>query len=282
MKVRFLRRLAMELFALMSIIIFIYGTIIGSFLNVVIYRVPKKEQIVKGRSRCPSCENNLEWHDMFPILSWVALRGKCRQCSVKISPRYALVELLCGVLYFLAFIALGLSWQLGVAVILLPVLICVSFIDADTGEIPHTFPFIIAVLGIFALILSISGYSDTSWQSHLLGAVIVSVPFAILAFFGAMGGGDVMLMASAGLLLGWNIIPAALIGVILGSIVGAYIKFVLKPPPQRVYSEEELEEGAVEPVGTVMRFGPLLAIGIAVGFLYGSELIEWYRNIVHG
>ena len=257
----------------LSIILFVYGAVIGSFLNVVIYRVPKKEQIVKGRSRCPACENTLAPRDLVPIFSWLALRGKCRNCSVKISSRYALVELLCGLSYVAAFLIYDLSWQLGIAVVLFPVLLCAAFIDADTGEIPFFCPVIIAALGLVALVLSLSGVSDTSWQAHLLGALIISVPFFLLAILGAMGGGDVLLMAAAGLLLGWNIIPAALIGIFLGAFVGIYIKFVLKPPPTKVYDEED---GLPEPKGTVMRFAPMLAIGIAVAYLYGGELIDWY------
>ncbi|MCL1881910.1 MAG: prepilin peptidase [Oscillospiraceae bacterium] len=266
----------MQFEVLVSIILLIYGSIIGSFLNVVIYRTPQKEQVVKGRSHCMSCEHTLAWYDLFPIFSWVFLGGKCRYCKVKISGRYAFVELLCGISYIIAFLVLGFTLSLLFAVVLFPVLICLAFLDLDTGEIEYWCPLTIAGLGLVALVLSLAGTLESSWHSHLLGAVVVSVPFAILAFFGAMGGADVQLMAAAGLLLGWNIVPAAFTGIFLGAIVGIIIKL-----RSSADSNERIpDDDAPALKGTVLRFGPCLAIGIAVGFLYGDQLINWYFSLM--
>ncbi|MCL1788894.1 MAG: prepilin peptidase [Oscillospiraceae bacterium] len=266
---------------LIAVILFIYGTIIGSFLNVVIYRTAKKEQFVKGRSHCMSCGHTIAWYDLFPVLSWVFLGGKCRHCKTRISPRYAIVESLCGTSYVIAFLSLGVSVELAFAVVLFPVLICLSFFDIDTGEIEYWCPVSIAVLGLAAIALPLSGIVETTstWQEHLLGAVVISVPFAIFLFFGAMGGADVQLMAAAGLFLGWKIVPAALIGIFLGAIGGVVIKVAGKSKTETVFNtEEEPQLPAVN--GTVMPFGPFLAVGIAAGFLYGKPIIDWYLGFM--
>jgi leader peptidase (prepilin peptidase)/N-methyltransferase len=264
-----------------ALILFVYGTVIGSFLNVVIYRTPLKEQVVRGRSRCMTCEHTLAWYDLFPVLSWVALGGKCRYCKTKVSGRYATVELICGISYAAAFLALGFTVPLAFAVVLFPVLICASFFDIDNEEIEYWCPITIAALGLAAIGLSVAGFTDTVWYEHIIGAFIISVPFAILLWFGAMGGGDVQLMFAAGLLLGWNIVPAAFIGIFLGAIVGVIIKVVYKPEKRALYEDEDADSGSEgdglpAPKGTVMRFGPCLALGIAVSFLYGEQISEWY------
>jgi leader peptidase (prepilin peptidase)/N-methyltransferase len=265
----------MSLNIIVMLSLFVYGTVIGSFLNVVIYRTPKKEQIVKGRSRCMSCGKTLAWYDLFPVLSWVFLRGKCRYCETHVSGRYALVETLCGLGYAASFFAFGFSLQLLFALILFPVLICLSFFDIDTEEIEYWCPITIAVLGLAALGLSLFGITDIPWHEHLIGAVIISVPFFILLLLGGMGGADVQLMAAAGLLLGWSIVPAAFIGIFLGAVIGAIIKYGFKPEKRALYSEDD-----ILPKGTALRFAPFLAIGIAVAFLYGETLIEFYLSFM--
>jgi len=250
----------MFVYIAMYALIFVFGTVIGSFLNVVILRTPLKEQIVKGRSHCMSCGHALAWYDLFPILSWVFLGGKCRYCKEKISPRYSLVELLCAVSYVAAFLALGLTLKLAFALVLVPVLICLSFLDIDTGEIDYWCPITIAALGLIALVLSLTGLSDIIWWHRLIGVVIIGAPFALLCVLGAMGGGDVQLMAAAGLLLGFNIVPAALIGIVLGAVFGLVQKAKTKD--------------------SVIRFGPYLAVGIFAAFLFGEKIISWYLNLM--
>jgi len=251
----------MELYLVVfAALVFVFGTVIGSFLNVVILRVPLKEQIVKGRSHCMTCGHTLRWYDLFPVLSWVFLRGKCRYCGAKISARYALVESLCGLCYAIAFLALGLTAEFAIAIALVPVLICLSFFDIDTGEIEYWCPISVAALGLVGLVLSLTGISAVSWQHRLIGIFVIAVPFAVLSILGTMGGGDVQLMAAAGLLLGLNVIPAALIGIVLGAAFGIV---------QKVKTKE-----------SVIRFGPYLAIGIFAAYLFGDRIIAWYMRFL--
>lgn len=239
-----------------SVFVFIFGTVIGSFLNVVIYRTPRHESLIKGRSHCTSCGAQIKNRDLIPVISWLCLGGKCRSCKSPISPRYTVVELLSGALYLLAFLRFRFSLELVYCFILFPILICLSFIDIDRMEIPYWCSISIAVLGL----LSIFTVNNMPWYEHLIGAVIIAVPFAVLAFLGAMGGGDVQLMAGAGLLLGWAIVPAALVGILTGAIYGVIHKAVTK--------------------NSEMCFGPFLSIGIAAGMLWGQEIIQWYIGLL--
>lgn len=199
---------------------FVLGAVIGSFLNVVILRTPLKQSIVVNRSHCWTCGEQLKNIDLIPILSYIFLGGKCRFCKSKISPRYWIVELITAIMFALSVVAFGISYETLISFVLIAALIVASGIDIDYMDIPYGASICIALLGIIALIISIVTGSAT-WYEHLIGAVIVSVPFAVLALFGAMGGGDVHLMAAAGLLLGWKIVPAAAIGIILGAIGGS-------------------------------------------------------------
>lgn len=335
-----------------TVAVFILGAAIGSFLNVVILRTPLKQSIVVNRSHCMSCGKQLRNIDLIPIVSYVFLRGKCRFCKTKISPRYWIVELLTALMYVLSFYALGLTVELVYALILIPVLIALSGIDIDTMSIPYWASITIAVLGLISIFTD-----DATWQEHLLGMVCVGVPFALLAMFGAMGGGDVQIMAAAGLLLGWRIVPAAGIGIVLGA-VGGSISLLRIPKTQKKEASERLnkiasewyteqtESGSlvqggksdvlygslfhgksdIEPecineklwtkkpdvaalnerltaelsefdqynLSIVLEgdrvksasarkqivFGPYLAVGIAVGFLFGRELIGWYLGLL--
>ncbi len=332
--------------------VFILGAAIGSFLNVVILRTPLKESIVVNRSHCMSCGKQLRNIDLIPILSYIFLRGKCRFCKARISPRYWIVELLTALMYVLSLYTLGLSVELVYALVLIPVLIALSGIDIDTMNIPYWASIIIAALGLISIFTG-----DTPWQEHLLGMACVGVPFALLAMFGAMGGGDVQIMAAAGLLLGWRIVPAAGIGIVLGA-VGGSISLLRVPKTQKKEVNERLnqiasewyaqqsEDGClvqsgksdvlygsffrgksdIEPdcineklwskkpdiaalneklndglsgfdqynLSVVLEgdrvksvsakkqivFGPYLAVGIAVGFLFGQEIIDWYLGLL--
>ena len=162
-----------------AILFFILGSIIGSFLNVLIYRLPKKESIVKSRSHCTYCGKQILNMDLIPIISYIILRGKCRYCKKPISPRYMIVELLTACSYLAAYVALGYSAELIYAVILFPVLITLSLWDLNHKEIPYTCSIIIAVLGIISIFTS-----HIPWYEHLIGAVIVALPFGVLCFLG--------------------------------------------------------------------------------------------------
>ena len=243
-----------------AVAVFIFGSAVGSFLNVVAYRVPRHESLIKGRSHCTTCNKQIANYDLIPILSWIFLGGRCRHCKEKISPRYMIIELLTALLYLLGYLVLGISIQFAFAVVLFPLLVVLSLNDIDRMEIPYWTSISIAVLGVISVVIDILTPNAMPWYEHLIGAVIISVPFAILTFLGAMGGGDVHLMAAAGLLLGWKIVPAAAIGIVLGALGGLIIKIVTK--------------------NSQIKFGPFLSVGIVIGYLFGTDIINWYLSFI--
>ena len=198
------------------VFVFIFGSVIGSFLNVVIYRTPLKQSIVTEPSHCFSCGNRLKWYDMFPIFSWIILRGRCRFCGSKISPRYMIMEALCAVGYLLAYLRYGFSYEFGIAAILFPVLIVLSGIEIDHFEIPYWCSITVAVLGVISFFL----FPEVVWYERLIAMGVVGVIFVILVLVNGMGGGDLQLMAGASLVLGFRVFPALFIGIVLGAIYG--------------------------------------------------------------
>lgn len=204
-----------------AVFAFLFGSVIGSFLNVVILRTPEKQSIVKEPSHCFSCGHRLAWYDMFPIFSWLLLRGKCRYCRSPYSPRYMIIEAITAVLYCLAFLFFGFSMQLWYSAVLFAVLVVLSCVDIDRFEIPYWCSAAVAVLGISSIwLLS----EDGSWQERLISFGIIVVLFGIMVLIGGMGGGDLQLMAGASLLLGYRIFAALFIGICLGSVYGVIKK----------------------------------------------------------
>jgi leader peptidase (prepilin peptidase)/N-methyltransferase len=252
------------LYALMCFIIFMLGGCFGSFFNVVLCRAPKKEEFIKTRSHCPECGHVLKWFELVPIFSYMFLKGRCRKCMVRLSPQYLLMELFCGGGMLWAFLALGgleaaRPHQMIIGMLLFPVLVSLSAEDIRKTEIPYWCTGTIALLGVISTVLSIFLPSDVLWWEHLIGMLIISVPFAIFALLGAMGGGDVQLVAAAGLLLGFAIVPSVLIALVFGSVFGIIVKLTKKR--------------------ATICFGPFLALGIAAGYLYGYKLIQLYSGI---
>lgn len=228
-----------------AVMAFVFGSVIGSFLNVVILRTPLKQSIVTEPSHCFSCGHQLAWYDMFPIFSWLFLGGKCRYCKSRISPRYMIVESICAVLYCGAYLMFA-YWRDGVwsgKVLMLPysfilfaVLIVLSFVDIDHFEIPYWCSITIGVLGIAAIWL----FPATPWSERLIAAGVVIVLFGLLVLVGGMGGGDLQLMAGASLLLGYRVFVALLVGIVTGSVYGI-IKKVRDRKGERETSEKILE-----------------------------------------
>jgi leader peptidase (prepilin peptidase)/N-methyltransferase len=200
----------------------------------------------------------LKWYELVPVFSYIFLRGRCRNCKIRIKAQYLLMELFCGGSVLAAFLVLGFTFEAYFAFALFPVLVALSAEDIQKTEIPYWCTGTIAVLGIISTVLSVFMESNALWWEHLIGAVIISVPFAIFCFLGAMGGGDVQLTAAAGLLLGWAIIPSVLIAMIVGGIFGIIVKISKKR--------------------ATICFGPFLSVGIAAGYLFGYGLIDWYAS----
>jgi len=247
----------MNLTALIACFVFIFGTIIGSFLNVLIYRIPLKLDFVKGRSFCPSCHHELGALDLFPVFSYLFLGGKCRYCKTKISLRYPLIELLTGLLFTLVYLRYGDTWLTLIGIILTADLIVLSMIDHDTLEFADGFSILIFILGFITIFIT-----QTNILMTLIGVFAVSVPMYLLALAtGGFGGADIKLMGAAGLLLGFpNILVAFFIGVLTG---GTQALFLLRKGKDRK---------------SMMPFGPHLAIGIFVAFLYGKLILDWYLS----
>ncbi len=204
-----------------AVLAFVFGSVIGSFLNVVILRTPLRQSIVTEPSHCFSCGHRLAWYDMFPIFSWLFLRGKCRYCGSKISPRYMIVETTTAVLYCLAYLVFGFKWGLAFSVVLFAVLVVLSFIDIDHFEIPYWCSITVAALGALAFLVF---KNDIPWYERLIAMGVILVIFAILVLVGGMGGGDLQLMLGAGLLLGYKVFIALFIGVLFGAIYGSIKK----------------------------------------------------------
>ncbi len=205
------------------VLVFVFGSVIGSFLNVVILRTPLHQSIITEPSHCFSCGNRLKWYDMFPVFSWIILRGKCRFCGAKISPRYMIFEAVCGASYLLAFLRFAPSeqwWAFGFSAVLFPILIVLSGIDMDHFQIPYWCSISVAVLGIAAFFL----FPETPWYERLIAMGVVLVLFVILVLIGGMGGGDLQLMTGASLLLGYKVFIALFVGIVLGAIYGSVKK----------------------------------------------------------
>ena len=242
------------------IVTFLFGIVIGSFLNVCIYRIPEKENIVKVRSHCMNCGHLLQWYELVPLLSYLFLGGKCRKCKAKISVQYPLVEALNGTLYVGIFMINGINVDSLLYCLLTSALLVLSIIDFRTYEIPLGINIFILIVGLIHL-----GFHYTDWVTYVIGFFAVSIPIfiIILATHGkGMGGGDMKLMAVAGLLLGWkSIILAFLLGCIIGSIIHIVRMKVTK-------------------ADHVLALGPYLAVGIFISMLWGSSIINWYINCV--
>ncbi|ADL08655.1 prepilin peptidase [Thermosediminibacter oceani] len=240
---------------------FLLGLFTGSFLNVVIYRLPRGETVVWGRSRCPACEHVLAWCDLVPVASYLALRGRCRYCGARISPRYPVVELLTGAVFAALFYRYGPVPALVKYLFLGAVLIAAAFIDLEHYLIPDRL-----VLAGFAaaIVLGFAARDVGVWSSLAGSAAGAGFLFAIVVFSkGGMGCGDVKLAAVAGLFIGWPLAALALfLAVITGGLVAAVLLlFRLKGPKDAI------------------PFGPFIAAGTLAAALWGSHIIDWYKQV---
>ena len=237
-------------------ICFVFGLLIGSFLNVCIYRIPKKENITTTRSHCMACGNVIKWYDLVPVLSYILLKGKCRYCKTKLSVQYPIIELLNGILYCLICYVAGMNIKSVLMCALTSALIVIAVIDWRTYEIPFGLNVFIMVLGIIRLVTD-----RTNWLDYVIGAVSVS-GFLLVLYYATkgrgIGGGDVKLMAAAGLFLGWrNCILSFVIGCVLGSVI-----HIIR---MKVSKEDH-----------VLAFGPYLAAGIFIACLWGDMIVDAY------
>jgi leader peptidase (prepilin peptidase) / N-methyltransferase len=237
------------------------GLLVGSFLNVVAHRLPRGESLVRPRSRCPQCNTQLLPLDNVPVISWVALRGRCHHCGAPISARYPLVELTTAVLYVAVVASQDDAARVVLGLLLVTALVPITLIDFDYRIIPNR---ITGPAALAALIAVAALDSD-----FVLEAVIAAVAGGGFFFIAAvlyprgMGMGDVKLAGMLGLYLGRAVAPAILIALVAGVIVGAAII---------------VRKGAKEGRKTAVPFGPFLALGGVVAFFAGQDLVDAYLD----
>lgn len=240
--------------------IFLFGIVIGSFLNVCIYRIPKHEDIVKTRSHCMNCGYQLKWYDLVPVFSFLALRGKCRKCGTKLSIQYPLVETANGILCVLITWIHGMTITALLYCLLISALIVISVIDFRTLEIPIGLNIFILILGIARVATDFQNVWD-----YVIGFLAVSLVLAVLYYATkgtAIGGGDVKLMAVCGLVLGWKLIVLSFfVGCILGSVI-----HVIR---MKAFGADR-----------VLAMGPYLSLGVLVSVLCGEPLLQWYLGLL--
>lgn len=253
-----------------SIFFFILGSILGSFANVIIYRLPLEISIIKPNSHCYQCKKPVRWFDNIPIISWFLLRGQCRQCGAEFSWRYPLVEFLTGLLFLLSFHFVGYKWFLiEVLIFQFGIVVC-SFIDFDHMILPDEFTLGGIVIGLIGAAIN----PEREFLEALIGMVFgggflwfMAYAYYLLSKNEGMGGGDIKLLAWIGTLLGWKAIPFVIMSsAILGSIIGILIA---------VKSKDGLK--------TAIPFGPYLALG-AVLFIFGGHAwaIQYFNLFLPG
>jgi len=239
----------------------VLGAVVGSFLNVVAYRLPRRESLVTPASRCPACGTPIKAHDNVPVIGWLLLRGRCRACTQAISPRYPVVEALTAVLAVSVVLVKHSAHDIALGLVLVAVLVPVALIDLDHRIIPNkiTLPAAVAAIAI-GLALKPSGVEEQLIAGAAAGGFLLVF---LLAYPRGMGMGDVKLAAVLGLFLGREVAVALFVGVLAGMVVGAAIM-------ARV--------GVSKGRKTAVPFGPFLALGGVVALLAGPAIVHWYLH----
>lgn len=250
----------------LSLIAFILGAVVGSFLNVCICRLPAGESVVTPPSHCPACSCRIRWFDNIPLVSYLLLRGRCRGCGGRISVRYPLVELFNGLLSLALFLRFGPTLAYGVLFIFCSALVVTTLIDFDHQIIPDEISLPGIVVGfIFSFFLPGHG-----WLNSLLGILLgggslllVAYGYQLLTGKEGMGGGDIKLLAMMGAFLGWKSIPFIIfVSSLAGSVIGVSLMLIQKKDSK-----------------LAIPFGPYLAFGALLFIFYGRRLIAWYLSL---
>ncbi|MEA3020517.1 MAG: leader peptidase (prepilin peptidase) / N-methyltransferase [Actinomycetota bacterium] len=248
----------------------VLGLAVGSFLNVVIYRVPRKESVVSPRSRCPRCGTEITAFDNIPVLSWLLLRGRCRTCREPISVRYPLIEVGCAALFAAMALRFGADWALPAFLTLAAALLAGSAIDIEHQLLPDRLVFPSLALALPMLVVAAA--VDDRWGSlarGLIGAVIASGGLLGMALAwpraGAMGGGDIKLALLLGLCLGWLGLGHVALGLFLGFLFGSIVGVALVVTKAKALQEH-------------FAFGPFLAAGTLVAVWWGTPLLDLYLH----
>ncbi len=244
----------------MIFIVFIVGLVFGSFLNVLIYRIPRGEDFTFSRSKCTSCGYVLKWYDLVPVLSYATLGGKCRKCKTSISIMYPLIEVINALAYVFIYYLFDISVSSVIYMFVFSMLLVASVIDLEWLIIPNGLVISILIVAIFYMIY------DGNYVSHIIGFFLVSSLLFLISVItkGGIGMGDVKLMAAGGLLVGAvNVFATLVIASVVGSIVGVSLILLKK-----VDRKDKIP------------FGPFLAFGLVAVMLFGNEIIDCYFNLI--
>jgi leader peptidase (prepilin peptidase)/N-methyltransferase len=244
----------------------VFGAVLGSFLNVLIVRLPLDESVVSPRSRCPGCRQPIVWYDNIPILSWLVLLGRCRNCKERISVQYPLIELVTALIWVAALWHYGLNFTALAAAIFGTILLGIAITDARHYLIPNEYTWGGLPVGVvLSLRAGIGGLAES-----LIGAAIGFALLYLVAVVGekafkkeAMGGGDIKMMAMVGAFVGWKGVLLTIFG---GSLLGTLVF-----APLLLFKVKRL-----------VPFGVFLAAAAAIAFVFGDRLIEWYLGWVMG
>jgi leader peptidase (prepilin peptidase)/N-methyltransferase len=245
----------------LAVLATLLGLVVGSFLNVVIYRLPRKESLARPGSHCPGCNHPVRWRDNLPLVSWLLLRGHCRDCGAPISKRYPLVEAITGGLYLAAFLVYGISPYTILAWAFLAALVAITFIDLDHLIIPDKIVLPGAAIGYVASVL----LNPTDWWVHLVSALGAAAFLFVIGLIwgGGVGFGDVKMTLMMGAVLGAAVVVALFVGFLVGAVVGVV-----------------LMASGIKKRKDKMPFGPYLALGGAVAALAGPEILDWYMSLL--
>lgn len=245
------------------------GAVVGSFLNVCIYRLPRHESVAWPGSHCPTCSRAIAWYDNVPILSYVVLKGRCRQCGVRIPLQYPLVEALNSLGYMGVLLFFGLTWSTVVYGVLYSALLVVAGTDLSHKIIPNVITFPGIVLGLISAgtILPL-GLINGIIGLLVGGGILWLLAWASPYLFGkeGMGGGDIKLLAMIGAFLGWK---PAVMTIMLGSFLGSVVGITLIA--SHVIRREDY-----------IPFGPFLVCGALVSLFFGQSLLDWYQGLLAG
>lgn len=249
----------------MTILIFIYGLLIGSFLNVCIYRIPREESIVFPSSHCPNCGTSLKWYDLVPVLSYIFQKGKCRYCGGEISQQYPIVELLNAIMYLFIYLQFGFTLEFLFYAIIFSILIIITVIDLQHMIIPDS---LVIAIFIFTIIYKLLNYilyrQSPELINSILGLVLSVLLFLLIIIIskGGMGGGDATLIGVLGFILGIKgIFLAIFLSFILGAIISIFL-LIMKIKNRK------------DPIP----FGPFIILGFLIVVFWGESLINWYKN----